>query len=97
MMMAELHSLLGRREYAMAEAFCCQSLKALEQVALDRGDWSLGWAYARLAELRSTSRAKRGGAHPVELAAGVHVLKELKTVEEWRTSGRTCPKGSGGE
>ena len=29
---------LRRRDYAMAKAFCCQSLKALEQVALHRGE-----------------------------------------------------------
>ncbi|MBM4023660.1 MAG: hypothetical protein FJ284_15735 [Planctomycetes bacterium] len=96
MLMAEIHRLLGRREHALAEAFCCQALKAIEQTSLDRGDWSLGWAYTGLAELKSTSRARRGGAHPIELAAGMSFLKELKTVEEWRASGRKGPKGSGG-
>ena len=66
----------------MAGAFCCQSLKAIEQVSLDKGDWYLGWAYTGLAEPKSTSRARRGGAHPVELAAGVSFVQELKTVEE---------------
>ncbi len=65
----------------MAEAFVCQSLKAIEQTVLDKGDWSLGWAYTGLAELKSTSRT-----HPVELAAGVSLLKELHGVEEWRAS-----------
>ena len=78
----------------MAEAFVCQSLKAIEQTVLDKGDWSLAWSYSGLAELKSTSRARRGGAHPVELAAGMSFLKELRGIEEWRAAkGKPAPKG----
>ncbi len=60
MLMAEMHRLLGRHEHAMADAFCCQSLKAIEQVSLDRGDWSLG---GPMRAVRSSSRrAGRGEA-----------------------------------
>ena len=80
---------------AFAEAFVCQSLKATEQPALGKGDWSPGWAYIGLAELKSTSRARRGGAHPVELAAGVSFLKELRVIEEWRASRGRLRKAGG--
>ena len=94
MLVAEVHRLLGRKETGMAEAFVCQSLKAIEQTVLDKGDWSLAWSYSGLAELKSTSRARRGGAHPVELAAGMSFLKELRGIEEWRAAkGKPAPKG----
>ena len=73
----------------------CQSLKALEQVTLDKGDWQLAWAYTGLAELKSTNRVKRGAAHPIETAAGMAYLKELRSVEEWR-AGAPKKKGGGG-
>jgi hypothetical protein len=40
-MVAEIHRLMCNRDYDLAEAFCCQTLKSLEQVTLDRGDWAL--------------------------------------------------------
>ena len=91
-MMAELHRLLHRRDVDHAEAFLAQCLKGLEQVTLDNGDWSLGWALTGLPEIDVT-RNRRGGAHPVEMAAGMAYLKELKTMEEWRSSGQ---RGGGG-
>ena len=96
MMMAEVHRLLIQsKNVPQAEAFVCQSLKALEQSALDRGDWTLAWSFTGLAELRSTGRVRRGAAHPVEVSAGMSFLKELRTVEEWRASGKKGPKGGG--
>ena len=93
-MLAEVHRLLnaGQTEYAFA--LVCQSLKACEQVILDKGDWSLAWSMVGLPELRGTNRVRRGGAHPVELSAGMAYLRELKTIEEWR--GSPPKKGGGG-
>ncbi len=79
----------------MAEAFCCQSLKAVEQVMLVRGDWSLAWAYAELPELRSSGKVRRGGAHPVEVSAGMAYLKEMRAVKEWRAGPKRGPTGGG--
>ena len=91
MMFAECHRLLiQQKNPAQAEAFICQSLKAVEQCALDRGDWTLAWSFTGLAELKTTGRVRRGAAHPVELSAGMSFLKELKTVEEWRAG--SCSK-----
>jgi hypothetical protein len=95
-MMAEVHRLLIQgKNVPQAEAFVCQSLKALEQAALDRRDWTLAWSFTGLAELRSTGRVRRGAAHPVEVSAGMSFLKELRTVEEWRAAGKKGPKGGG--
>ena len=70
------------------------SLKACEQVILDKGDWSLAWSMVGLPELRGTNRVRRGGAHPVELSAGMAYLRELKTIEEWRGAPpKKGPKG----
>ncbi len=44
--------------------------------------------------MKSTNRARRGGACPVEEAAGAS--KELKTVEEWMAGAKKGPKGGGG-
>jgi hypothetical protein len=55
---------MSRRKHGLAEAFARQSLHAIEQTVLDKGDWSLGLTYAGLAELKSMSRARRGGAPP---------------------------------
>jgi len=95
MMLAEVHRLLMQtRNVPQAEAFVCQALKAIEQTCLDRGDWTLGWSFTGLAELRSTGRVRRGAAHPVELSAGMSFLKEIKTVEEWRAAAKKAGKGS---
>ena len=92
-----MHRLLVQRKNpALAEAFVCQSLKAIEQTCLDRGDWTLGWSFTGLAELKSTGRVRRGAAHPVELSAGMSFLKELRTVEEWRASAKKGAKGGQG-
>ena len=96
-LVAEIHRLMHNQEYDMAEAFVCQTLKSFEQVILDRGDWQLAWAYTGLPELRSTSRVRRGGAHPVEISAGMAYLKEMRAVEEWRAGAKKGPKGAGKE
>ena len=56
-------------------------------------DWALAWAYTNLPGLKSTSKVRRGAAHPVEQAAGMAYLKELKTLEEWRGGKRGPPGG----
>ncbi len=66
-----------------------QALKTLEQVTLDRGDCQLAWAFSGLPDLK---RVRRGAAHPVEVAAGMAYLKEIRAVEEWRAA---APRGKG--
>ncbi len=61
-------------------------MKACEQCVLDKGDWALAWALVGLPDLRGTYRVRHGGAHPVEVSAGVAYLRELRTMEEWRAS-----------
>ncbi len=97
-LLAEVHRLVRRVQVDHAEAFTCQALKMLEQVTLDRGDWQLPWAFTGLPELKATSRVRRGAAHPVEVAAGMAYLKELRAVEEWRAGApkKGGPKGGGG-
>ena len=95
-MMAEVHRLLMKNQRDHALAFVCQSLKALEQVTLDRGDWALAWSYTNLPTLKSTARTRRGGAHPVEQAAGMAYLKELRALEEWRRD-KGGGQGGGGK
>ena len=78
------------------QAYLVSYLKCLQQAALDKGDWALGWSYTNLPQLESTSRVRRGGAHPVEQAAGMAYLKELRTLEDWREGkrgGGTAPAG----
>ena len=43
-------------------------------------------------DLESTNRVRRGAAHPVEVAAGMAYLKEIRAVEEWRAA---APRGKG--
>ncbi len=87
---AEVHRLLHRGQTEHAEAFTRQARKAIEPVMLDEGGWALVRAGAGLLELRSTARVRRGGAHPVEVAAGV-------AYEEGREGApKQSPNGGGG-
>ncbi len=96
-LLAEMHRLLHRGQIDHAEVFACQSLKTLEQVTLGRGYWQLAWV-SGLPELRTTSRTRRGAARPVEFAAGMAYLKEIRAMEEWRAvAPKQGPKGGGGE
>ncbi len=47
--------------------------------------------------MRSAGRVRRGGAHPVEISAGMAYLKEMRAVEEWRAgANKGGPKGGEG-
>ncbi len=94
-MLAEVHRLLNAGQTDHAYAMVCQSLEACEQTVLDKGDWALSWAMVGLPDLRGTNRTRRGGAHPVEMSAGMAYLRELGTIEEWRSTpaGKNGPKG----
>ena len=94
-LMLKAHRLLRRGQGDHAEAFTYPALEMLEQVTSDRRDWQLAWAFSGLPELDSTGRVRRGAAHPVEVAAGMAYLKELRSVEEWR-AGAPKKKGGGG-
>ncbi len=98
-LLAEVHRLMQAGQTEHAFAMTCQALKACEQVILDKGDWALAWSMVGLPDLRGTNRVRRGGAHPVEMSAGMAYLRELRTIEEWRATAapKKGPKGGPSE
>jgi len=82
-MMAHLHTLYmgGEDNFDAIGAKVCQFMKSIECAAQCQGRWDLAWLYAGLPEPRPRA-LDRGLAHPVEFAANVAYLKELRTVED---------------
>jgi len=83
--LAEAHAIGSTQSHAALLAFIIQALKATEQSVLDGGDWGLGWVWTGLPDPRP-GKNRRSAAHPVEYAAGISYLKEMKAIEEWRES-----------